>query len=258
MYLLYPFLVTWLMPPGCNILIALTGAILSVRYQRAGQGIIIAGFLLLWAMSTPILAYAVLDTLQKQYPALPLNDLPSEKNHSVIVVLGAGNDKEVENGNKIGPSSTELTRLHYAALLHKKTGFPIIVSGGRGRGESITEAEIMQETLSDTYHIQNVIPETMGLNTREESVFVAKLVQQYHFDTVYLVTNAWHMPRSVSLFSREGMKVVPAPMGYETYDTHYSVLSFIPNIHALLAMSLAMHEYIGLAWYHFTDNPQKI
>jgi len=247
-YLLLPMLLCFLLPPGCNLLLLLAGFGLTFYSKKLGGWIIAGSIALLWLMSTPYVAYNCIEILQNRYPVLALDALPQVGRHPVIVVLGSGNNVSVEEKNRDVPSETELHRLHYAALLHARTGYPVIVSGGRGRGFHFTEASAMQQALKEDFHVPSVIQENNSHNTNDESRMILPLLKQHGFDTVYLVTNAWHMPRSVYLFRREGISVVPAPMGYYVYDHRYSILSFLPNSLAYHVMSFAMHEWMGLFW----------
>ena len=67
-------------------------------------------------------------------------------------------------------------------------------------------------------------------------------------DRVYVVTHAWHMPRSQAIFSKAGFDVVPAPTQYAT-NFRLTLLDFRPYAPALDDGSHFFHEIIGLAWY---------
>ena len=66
--------------------------------------------------------------------------------------------------------------------------------------------------------------------------------------TVYLVTNAWHMPRAVRAFESAGFTVIPAATGYAT-RYRLTLLDFLPDARALADSSGRFHEVIGIAWY---------
>ena len=134
--------------------------------------------------------------------------------------------------------------------MHQKTNLPIIVSGGKPKGYLSSQADLMATVLKNNYHLTSSLKEDKSRNTADESHFLSSLLKHNHLNTIYLVTNAWHMPRSVFIFQCAGIKVLPAPMGYYLYGPRYSVLSFFPNKDALYASVVALHEYIGLFWYH--------
>ena len=62
-----------------------------------------------------------------------------------------------------------------------------------------------------------------------------------------LVTSAHHMPRSVALFRREGVDVIPYPANYMTNKVSVlDAFDFIPNHQSLSNLSSALKEYLGI------------
>ena len=60
------------------------------------------------------------------------------------------------------------------------------------------------------------------------------------------------MPRAVAAFSQiEGLEIVPAPLGVDAGERRawYDPLWLMPGAGHLHASALAMHEWIGRAWY---------
>lgn len=250
-YTLSHYLEPWLLPPGCHLFLMIVGIGIYAYWHLVGRALVLLGFITLWLASAPIVAYNLIEILQSQYPPLVLpKTLVTQTPRGVIVVLGGGDTTNVEQGVKLTVSDVTLNRIRYAAFLHHQTNLPLIVSGGNDNGSKETEAALMKKVLQDNFNIINAIKEDKSINTAEEGKFLAPLLKTHHFEVVYLVTNAWHMPRSVYVFKQEGIKVIPAPMGYEVYDHRYSILSYFPNIQALYTTSIAMHEFIGLLWYH--------
>ncbi len=237
----------WLLPPGICFLLILIGFIISFYYAKIGKSIAIFGVISVWLLSTPIVAYYLINRLQNQYPLLETFPVDT---HGVIIVLGGGNTIQKEYGNKLTVSDTTLHRVNYAAFLHQKTQLPILTSGGKGMLGEKSEAELMAEVLQNNFNIHAKLEEDQSRTTADESFYVAKILKENQLKHAYLVTNAWHMPRSVYIFQCRGISVTPAPMDYILYGPGYSILSFFPNIQALDASAIAMHELIGLAWYH--------
>jgi uncharacterized SAM-binding protein YcdF (DUF218 family) len=241
----------WLLPPGVNFLIIFMGLIIWLFcWRMTGAIIMIIGFMSLWLLSTPIVAYNIVNLLQDQYPILKLNDLNNPKAHHAIVVLGGGDTVEAEYDNKHTVSDTTLHRMNYAVYLHQKTHLPIILSGGKSKGYNVSEADLISNLMQNNFNIKTDSMEDQSLTTADESKFLLPILKQNKLDGIYLVTNAWHMPRSVFIFQCAGIKVIPAPMGHYVYGPGYSLISYFPNMDALYASSVAMHEWIGLFWYH--------
>jgi len=67
--------------------------------------------------------------------------------------------------------------------------------------------------------------------------------------TVFLVTSANHMPRSVWCFEQQGFNVIPAPTDYLTTQKTYDLRSFLPRWNVLSDSGTALHEYLGYIWY---------
>ena len=239
----------WLLPPGINILILLIGIFIYFFSRKTGMIITLTGILSLWLLSTPFVAYHMIAVFQNKYAMLQPANLDKPDSQDAIVVLGGGDAVEAEYGNKHTVSDATMHRLQYAAYLQNTTHLPIIVSGGKYLAYPETEADLMAGILHDNYNITVAFKEGKSVNTADEGKYIAALLLEHHIQHVYLVTNAWHMPRSVAIFQRSGIHVTPAPMGYYVYGPGYAFISLLPNIHALMASSVALHEYIGMLWY---------
>lgn len=251
MYSVSHYLRLWILPPGFNLLFVFIGYLLLFYNRILGKICIFTGFVSLWLLSTPFVAYGLINYLQSQYPLLSPDLLSQPQSHAAIVVLGGGDSIEREYGNKHTVSDFTLHRLYYAAYLHNKMNLPVILSGGKSLSDiPDSEADLMANVLQENFKIPAFLKEDKSLTTVDESKFLKPLLRNNHIKTIYLVTNAWHMPRSVFIFQCAGIDVIPAPMGYLVYGPGYSFISFFPNIDALFASSLAIHEFVGLFWYH--------
>ncbi len=249
-YILQHSFEPWILPPGIFILIALLGLIIYRWCRRSGLLLIIISILSLWLGSMPVVAYNLIEALQNRYPALKINhSSPQIFTHGAIVVLGSGVGISVEKNNELAVTETTLNRLYYGVRLHKQLHLPLVVSGGPDKGASVSEADLMLKVLHDDFQIESAIREDKSITTSDEAKFLVSILKENHIDGVYLVTNAWHMPRSVESFTRAHIRVIPAPMGYQVYDHDYTLLSFLPNIQALHTTTIALHEWIGIFWY---------
>lgn len=67
-----------------------------------------------------------------------------------------------------------------------------------------------------------------------------------------LVTSAGHMPRAMGVFRRQGIECMPAPIEY--YSIYrLDFFDFLPSPRNLALSDLAIHEYLGLAWYRIWE-----
>lgn len=236
----------WLFPPGVNILLIFFGIVMSYFKPRTGQLCLLLGFISLWLLSTPWFAYRLVNLLEIQYPLLTQQ---SPLKQSAIVVLGGGDITEVEYNNKHSVSDATLHRLNYAAYLAHKLKLPIVVSGGKLPGTTISEADLMATYLHKYFNIKDVIQDDNGNTTAEEARYIKVLANLHRYQTLYLVTNAWHMPRTMYAFACTRLNIIPAPMGYYDYVSGNSIISMMPSKDALVASATAFHEGIGLIWY---------
>jgi uncharacterized SAM-binding protein YcdF (DUF218 family) len=68
-------------------------------------------------------------------------------------------------------------------------------------------------------------------------------------DSIVLVTSAAHMQRSVSLFKKQGVVLIPAPTHFLIKDDpKFKPSRLFPGSGNILAAETLFHEYLGLAW----------
>jgi uncharacterized SAM-binding protein YcdF (DUF218 family) len=96
--------------------------------------------------------------------------------------------------------------------------------------------------------------EDKSLNTDENARFSATILKTAHVQKIVLVTEAGHMPRSVSLFQAQGLEVVPAPTSFTPSppDLPYKL---IPSMTSFHASWFALYEIIGQVWYRIKPAP---
>lgn len=247
------FMQIWVFPPGLIIILAVLGILLRFYQKSWGKNLLIIAFVIFWMLSTPVVTQRLVDLLQNQFAPLQLRELYQVDRKSAVVILGAGIDHAREYKNKHVLSSMTFKRLHYAAHLYARTKLPIIVSGGNKDHSADTEASLMSETLNESYHIKTRALENRSRNTYEEALFLAPILAEQQITRIYLVTHAWHMPRSMYAFSKvfkeKNVQVIPAPTGYISLLSEEQLANYLPSIKALDASVYVLHELIGLAWY---------
>lgn len=258
-YILFNYWVKpWLVPPGINFLFIIIGFILYFNFRMTGKIMIFVGVISLWILSLPICVYPIINFLQQQFPPLTDKAFVSTYPNQAIVVLGGGILRKPEYNNANTLSDFTSARIDYAVFLHKKTGLPIVLSGGRQIPSDQSEAQLMANYLFSQYHLKSYLLEEKSMNTLDEARQLATVLKQNKIKNIYLITNALHMPRSALIFRYVGIDITPAPMGYINYGPGYSFISFFPNIDAFHASYYAIHELLGIAvtWIHF-HSPMK-
>jgi uncharacterized SAM-binding protein YcdF (DUF218 family) len=136
------------------------------------------------------------------------DSLPSRVDY--LIILGAG-----LNGDKLSWTLWERVDKGLKVLQTNKD-MRVVVSGGKGPGEWITEAEAMQRYLVEKgIAKERIIKEEQSTSTMENFRFARELlVQQPSYEPsepVLVITNDFHMFRSKILARRNGINPVGVP-----------------------------------------------
>jgi uncharacterized SAM-binding protein YcdF (DUF218 family) len=246
---LKPYLEALLMPPLALFALAALGAAVSLWRPRLGKQLIALAVILLWGLSAPVVAAALALGLQTS-PPLDLERLP--EGPRAIVVLGADYRPDAREyggrggGATVGPMSLE--RLRYAAALARASELPLLVTGGPPRPGERPMAETMAEVLERELGIEARWIEPRAATTRANLENAAVLLAADGIAEVFLVTHAWHMPRAAGAARAAGLSPTPAPTAFASWPP-LEPRSFLPSARALRDSALALHEWIGRAWY---------
>lgn len=241
-----------LLPPGCLVLLGLSGLLLWRRlWGRVLVGVMLA---LLWALSIEPVGDMLVKPLETQYPAYHAKALSAEQaQQTAIVLLGGGTHRHApEYGGHDRLSGFALQRTVYAAELAKRLGVSVYTSGGTPLDpDEEPEGAVMARWLVKFgVPATRVHAETSSNNTWQNAADIKPMLARSGIRHIILVTSAFHMPRSVFCFASQGMEVTPAPCAYRGKQAGaYNLLDFLPQSSAFNLSSLALHEYLGLLWY---------
>lgn len=239
----------FLLPPFNIILLGAIGFLLLKRRPRLGKLMVLSALALLYLLSIPFVAEALLQRLE----TLPERN-PFDNGVQAIVVLGGGTYYHAPEYGSDTVGRYSLQRIRYAAELHRRTGKPILATGGTPLGSKSSEAAQMKAVLEKEFRVPVKWTEGVSRNTRENAYKSFAILARDGIRQIALVTHAWHMPRAAREFEQAGFKVVPAATAYTTrYET--DIFAFIPTAAALQKSSLFFHEVIGIAWYRLTSAP---
>jgi uncharacterized SAM-binding protein YcdF (DUF218 family) len=240
------FIAALLLPPLNMLIVATIGFWQLDRRPRLGRGLIATGLVGLGLLSTPYVSSGLLATLQ--VPPLPASGHDAD----VIVILGGGIQSYApEYGEGATINARTLERLRYGASLHRKTGKPILVTGGAPEGYA-AEGPIMRSVLENEFGVPVGWVESRSLTTRENARFSARILKRAGKRRIYLVSHSWHLPRAVPEFEREGLEVIPAGTGYVSME-RVRLFDLVPGYRAVANSAWALHEWIGLVWYRIQD-----
>lgn len=239
-----------ILPPGLNILLLVVGWLLWQRARGLAVAAIGVSVFTLYAFSMPWLANRLMGSLQP-YPSLQPYQMQELPPASAIVILSAGRSEKAEEYGGVDTVGTiTLERLRYGAYLARKLKLPILISGGSVFGEATPEAVLMNQSLIEDFGVTPQWLESESLNTAENASKSAQILREHKIEQVFLVTHAWHLPRAVKEFEKQGLKVTPAPLSFVTDSAlRRGPMPFLPSSSALNLSRIALHEQLGLAWY---------
>lgn len=128
-----------------------------------------------------------------------------------VIVLGAGVNGET-------PSAALWSRIRAAEdYLEIHPDVPVVLSGGQGAGEAISEAEAMRRALwkEDGAENARLLLEERSTNTAENFRFSKALLEERGLDTgtatIAVVTNDFHCFRAHMIARRQGLKTIDVP-----------------------------------------------
>ena len=231
------FLVELLLPPASLAYLAL----FALLFLRRRLGRIVAAVLLapLVLMSLPPVAALAL---------LSLEPSPAESGPEpgAIVILSGDVERTGEVGHtEVGALTLERERA--GAELYRRTGLPILVTGGVVTAPPPVGI-LMSHSLPDDFRVPVKWVESKSRTTWENAQLSAPMLREAGISRVYLVTHAWHMRRSLLAFRRAGLDPVPVAVRTEPWP-RWRIYDLFPRASAWLRCYYAVHEWVGLAAY---------
>ena len=229
-----------LLPPASLALAALLA--LTLLRGRPGRVLAVVGLLGLVLLSLPVVSMPLLASLDPPAEAPEPSAAPE-----AIVVLG-GDVFLVADPPGAVLGSLSLERVRAGAELQRRSGLPVLVSGGVVDGLPLAIGELMDESMTRDFGVPVRWTEAGSPTTWENAEYSARILAMSEVRRVYVVTHAWHMRRSLLAFRHFGMEAVPAPVRRDPWPT-YKIWEFLPRTSAWVNSFYAMHEWVGLAYY---------
>lgn len=243
-----PLLEALLLPPLNGTALVLLGLALRRWMPRVGSLFAWAGALLLLVLSLPVTGGTLMATLQHD-AALPAEG-PLPAAEAIVVVSAESDTVGAEFG---GPTVGRFTlqRIRYAAALHRRTGLPVLTSGGVPARDVEPIAESMARTMEQELGATVRWRENRSADTWENARFSADLLREAGVRRILLVTHAFHMPRALHCFRAQGLEVVAAPTAFRG-PAWEDLRSLKPSWSGMRDSSLALHEHLGMLWYRLS------
>lgn len=205
--------------------------------------------------------------LEKKYNTF-IFDSDSLEDETHIHVLGSGSTYDLDIAPQERLSLHSLARMSEGIRIYKKMKCARLIFSGYSSTNSVTQASITKDAaIALGIPVEDIIIfETPS--TTEEEAKAYKYAMSDSKARLILVTSDCHMPRSMFLFRKLGLKPIAAPADqilkrqYEKNNVqpnqHNSKLSYHfdqfwweSNRSNFDKFHAAMHEYIGLIWAKF-------
>lgn len=243
------FIKNLLLPPGLFLLLIAFAWWLRSRRPKTARLLFVVGIAGLWAMSLPIVVQWSATAIESIPPLQQDQWATLAQRADAIVVMGSGRERKDPTWGSDIPTGVALERMRYAARLSKASGLPILTTGGLHYGEPPSEAAIMADSLRDDFAVPVRWQEGESRTTWENASMSAAILLPQGIKRVVVVTQAWHMPRSVWSFEKAGFTVVPAPVGFLSVDNARPFGGWTPEARAVWQSGLLLNEAAGLAGY---------
>ena len=243
-------LLAFLTQPLAWVVLLLTLGLMSQRRRPRG------GRVLLWSALTLLLLQgweplpdALLRRLETQHPAP--SQIDPQRYAGVIVLGGALESSYVWESSKQPALNGAAERMTAALpLMRRAPRLQLLFTGGQGEllADGLSEAERARLFyVSQDLDAGHLLLESASRTTYENAVFSAALPEVDKTRPWLLLTSAWHMPRALATFEKQGWNVTPWPVDYraglQTPWSQYSLAGGAAKWHT------ALHEYLGLWIY---------
>ncbi len=239
-----------LYPSGLVFIFLLLSFLTSFsRYRRSQTRFFLTlAAIFFYLSTTSFLPRFFLEPLEARF-RVPLEEELESAEAIVLLPCYIASDPGLRLIDRLGGETSK----RFLAVLLLKQKFPekplLIVGAGAG---GKTGASYLKE-LAQNLGFKKVI----ALDAPKDTVSSAREVKRFlgRNKPVVLVTAAYHLPRAVFLFRQEGLKPIPYP-AYRISKPSKEITwqDLWPHPLNLFYLDLAVHEYLGLAFYYFMDH----
>jgi uncharacterized SAM-binding protein YcdF (DUF218 family) len=224
-------------------------ALVLVGTWRRSRAILVAAALLLWTLSTPVIANALFRMVEGERVRLTASEMPE----AAAVVVLSGMLQHVQGSKGLVPEWGEAAdRLFGGIELMQANKAPRLVLT-RGllpwQGAIQAEGEILREiAIAAGVPAERIVLTPPAMNTADEVVGVRSLLAS-DAGAVILVTSAFHMTRARALFEQQGLRVIEYPVDFRVGASGNAPTDYFPSAGALRNSDEAIREWLGQAYY---------
>jgi uncharacterized SAM-binding protein YcdF (DUF218 family) len=234
---------------------ALGQALIACRCKRVGMAFVVMAVMGLalagWSPIGPLLLMTLEDRFPRQEPPASTTG---------VVMLGGAVDIHITRARDSEAWNDQAERITATAeLAHRFPSARIILSGGSGHTDGVSESSVAKEALvSMGVPEGRLVLETRSRNTCENAIESIVTAQPKTGEVWLLVTSASHMPRAMACFRAANFSVTPYPVDYHTRgseDLHRIQESVVDG---LADTDLAAHEWLGLITYRLAGMTKEL
>ncbi|MEW5816900.1 MAG: YdcF family protein [Spirochaetota bacterium] len=228
------------------VVLAMIGVLIFYRYKFSRIVLLIVTGSL-YVNSIPLCEKALFALLETP----PLLSAQLKEHYEAVIVLAGMVDIEntTEERTEYGDGTDRI--LTGLGFVKQGRADRLIISGGSGsifeqdKKEALYLKKLaLQYGLSD----KQILVEKDSRNTYESARYCADLIRKAGFKKLLLITSAYHMPRALGCFEKQGLVPDIYPVDYQSEELHFPFL-LIPSANALSQISLGWRESIGRLIY---------
>lgn len=247
MYFFFSKVLLFIISPIIWISVLLLISLFSKRPKLKKRSLLFAILLLLIFSNQGLLE------LFARHWNIPRSSIDQQKVYSAVIVLGGFSGGDNKGNGFFNENSDRFIQ----GIRLKTTGHVshILISGGNGSlaADAFTEGAWVQKELKEFKFPDSVVLiEQKSRNTLENAAFSKQILDKAHLPGPYLlVTSAWHMRRSMYIFKKAGLDVIPYSCNFLAGDRSLSFTEFfLPDSHALFIWDYYIKEVVGLIVTH--------
>ena len=204
--------------------------------------------ILFYLFATPVVSDSIFKYVEKGQIRKDITKV--SKADAIVVLGGMFNYVKTETGGRNEWSDPD--RFFGGVELFKAGKSNQIIFTGAKMPWADKEQETEGESLKK-YAIEMGVPDSAikisGLvtTTEDESKEVRKLLPTSN--NIILVTSAFHMPRSKSLFEKQGFKVITYPVDSKVSLEGKTIIDYLPEADSFKRSETGIRELIGRVFY---------
>lgn len=249
MFILKKILAPFLFPvPIVMLVLAIGLARMWIKHRKnppKGRNWLTFGFLLLAIFSFKPLPTYFLGELEGRYPDFKSGGTDAEIAAVVVLAGGVSDDPDLDPLQRL--SEATLVRLAEGIRIAREhPAADLVVSGGAPFTE-VSAAAMMAAAAEDLgFDPQRIRREDLSLDTDDQAKAMAAMYPESKF---VLVTSAYHMPRTLQLFRKQGLDPIPAPSNrLIRYPRSLHPGAYFPSSINLEHTRIFLRESAGMAW----------